>query len=79
MKKLFIVASVLLGLLLAANAFGQDASLSGTVADATGAVLPGVTVTATNEGTGVVSTSVTNSAGVYNFVKLLFGSYTVKA
>ena len=79
MKRLIIAASVLLGLLLTANAFAQDASLGGTVSDPTGAVIPGAKVTATNEATGVVSTSVTNSAGVYRFPSLLFGSYTVKA
>jgi hypothetical protein len=79
MRKLIVVASVLLGLFLAMHAYGQDASLSGNVADPSGAVIPGATVTATNEGTGVVSKAATNSAGVYNFSKLLFGAYTVKA
>ena len=79
MRKLAIGPLVLLGLLLAANAFGQDASLGGTVTDVTGAVIPGATVTATNEGTGVVSTLVTNSAGVYSFSRLQYGAYTVKA
>jgi len=79
MKKLIIGTLALLGLFLAVNAFGQDASLGGTVSDASGGVVPGATVTATNEGTGVISTSISNSAGVYNFSRLLFGSYTVKA
>jgi len=67
-----------MGLFLAANAFGQDASLGGTVTDASGGVIPGATVTATNEATGIVSKATTNSAGAYNFVKVLFGAYTVK-
>jgi hypothetical protein len=79
MRRLIVVASALLGLFLAVHAFGQDASLSGTVTDASGAVIPGATVTATNEATGVVSKSTTNSAGVYNFIRLQFGAYTVKA
>ena len=33
-------------------AFAQDAVLTGTITDSTGAVLPGVTVTAVNEATG---------------------------
>lgn len=79
MKRLIAVAAMLFGLFLAMPSFGQDASLGGTVTDASGAVVPGATVTVTNEGTGVVSTAVTNSAGVYSFPRLLFGSYTVKA
>ncbi len=79
MKRVIIGPLVFLGLFFAMNAFGQDASLGGTVTDASGGVIPGATVTATNEGTGVVSTAVTNSAGVYSFPRLLFGTYAVKA
>ena len=45
---------VLIGaiLLLPVAAFAQEAVLTGTVVDSTGAVLPGVTVTATNSATG---------------------------
>jgi hypothetical protein len=79
MRKLFVVTLGLLGLFLAAYAYGQDASLSGTVTDSSGAMIPGAAVTATNEGTGVISKATTNSAGVYSFPRLLFGAYTVKA
>lgn len=79
MRKTVMTAALLLGLFLAMNAFGQDASLSGTVTDSTGGVLPGTTVTATNDATGVVSTAVTNAAGVYNFPRLPLGVYTVKS
>src|SRR5262249_58868702 len=63
------------------QAFGQstNATVSGTVTDSTGAVLPGLTVTSTNNATGVVSTVFSNEAGVYNFASLLPGTYTVKA
>ena len=45
----------------AANGFGQsiNASVGGTVADASKALIPGVTVTATNTGTGIANTTVT--------------------
>jgi hypothetical protein len=78
MRRLIIGQLVLLGLILAANAYAQDASLSGTVADATGGVIPGATIKATHEATGVVSTSVANASGVYNFIRLPFGAYTVR-
>ena len=48
-----VSAFVLLSfVLLSAQVFGQNASLSGTVTDETQGVLPGATVTAVNEGTG---------------------------
>jgi hypothetical protein len=80
MRRLSVAAVILLCLFLSTQAFGQtDASVSGTVTDASGGVIPGVTVTATNDNTGIVTTMVTNAAGVYNFPRLLPGVYTVKA
>jgi hypothetical protein len=70
------------GLCLAATtALGQisNATLTGTVTDSTKAVLPGVTVSATNNGTGVVVTDVSNEAGAYTIVGLIPGTYTVSA
>ncbi len=78
-RKFIVTAALLLGFFLAVQAFGQDASLSGTVTDASGAVVPSTTVTAKNDNTGVVSTAVTNTSGVYNFPSLPLGVYTVKA
>src|SRR5437879_5869490 len=62
-----IVISTLLCLLLSIQAFSQtrNATVSGTVQDATGAVLPGVMITATDTATQVVTTVITNEAGVY--------------
>ncbi len=47
--------------------------------DATQAVLPGVTVTATNEDTGLVRSVVTNESGVYSAADLPIGRYKVEA
>lgn len=73
---------VLLGLLLeAAPASGQgtQGSISGTVFDASGSVLPGVAVRLTNDGTGQRWDTVTGGAGNYLFPALLPGLYTVEA
>jgi hypothetical protein len=80
MRKPFL-AFVLLCFLSPTISFGQssNATVSGTVADSSGAVLPGVSVTATNNATAVVNTIVTNESGAYNFVSLLPGSYKVTA
>src|SRR5437870_5202518 len=80
MKRLLVI-SVFLCVCLTTQAFGQssNARVSGTVNDATGAVLPGVEVKATNNATGVVSTVLSNDAGAYNFASLLPGVYTISA
>src|SRR5438552_6507001 len=82
MRGLFIVvvAAALLTL-TSMQALGQsgNASLSGTVTDSAGALIPGVTITATNVATGVVSTAVSNETGTYNVPSLLPGAYTVSA
>lgn len=53
--------------------------ISGTVTDSSGAVLPGVVVTVTNQETGAVRSAVTTDAGVYRAPALEPGVYTVKA
>src|SRR5438093_1427054 len=57
----------------------SNATLGGTVSDATGALIPGVTITATNTGTGIVTTVLTNEAGAYQCASLQTGTYQVTA
>ncbi len=52
-------------LTLPAIGYAQEAVLNGTVTDSTGGVLPGVTVTATNEATGNTFVVVTDAGGRY--------------
>lgn len=52
-------------------------SISGTVKDRTGAVVPKATVAATNIDTGVRQTTSTNGAGVYSFPGLPVGHYNI--
>src|SRR3989441_3275237 len=56
-----------------------NASVGGFVQDPTQAYIPGVTVTATNTQTGVVTTAVTNESGTYNISGLLPGTYKLSA
>jgi len=58
-----LALAILLALPLPALA--QEAVITGTITDSTGAVLPGVTVTATNQATGNVFTGVTDTTGRY--------------
>src|SRR5205085_5451297 len=68
-------------LLLTTSLFAQSSggSLSGRVTDETGAALPGVTVTATNDATGTTRTDVSAKDGSYHFESIPIGTYTVVA
>jgi carboxypeptidase family protein len=55
------------------------AQISGTVRDQSGAVLPGVEVTATQTDTGVARNTVTNEVGVYVLANLPLGPYRIEA
>jgi len=73
-----------LALLIAAVAVPAAAqefrgAINGRVGDSSGAVLPGVTVTATNTATNQATTSVTNADGLYNLPFLTPGVYHVVA
>src|SRR5438093_4635108 len=57
----------------------SNATLGGTVSDSTGALIPGVAITATNIATGIVNTVLTNEAGAYQFASLQTGTYKVSA
>ena len=58
--------------------YAQDATLSGTVKDNTGGVLPGVTVTAVNQDSGISFQSVTDERGLYR-IPVRAGTYQVTA
>ena len=58
---------------------GTFGSLTGTVSDATGAVIPDVAVTLTNLGTHSRQVIASNSSGIYEFVNVQPGSYRVDA
>jgi hypothetical protein len=59
--------------------FGKaTGSISGTVRDAQGAVVPAAKVMARNVQTGVIQTIATDSSGFYNFPALPIGTYSVR-
>jgi len=74
-----VLCAVALGLLLAGPVHAQitTADLVGRVTDTSGGVLPGATVTLTNEGTRDVRVATTGDGGDYVFNLLPIGSYTV--
>lgn len=78
---LLLALGVLVGLLWTTPAHADNlyASIHGTVTDPSGAVLPGVKLTATNVATGVSATTTSNKDGAYTFLQLPVGNYSVKA
>src|SRR5215470_6064822 len=77
MKKKIVAVSILL-LLVSVPALAQvNAALSGTVSDSSGALIPGVEVTAKNIRTGIADTRVTNETGNFVFPSLQPGTYTL--
>ena len=73
-----ILASVAL-FVLAPRTFGQggNVTITGTVLDATGAVVSGAEVTVKAKSTGVVRTSSSSGIGQFNFPSLPPGTYTI--
>jgi hypothetical protein len=72
-----VTAACLLPASLAAQAV--TGTILGVITDSTGAILPGVTVTLTNAGTGLVRVVTTDSNGEYTAPSLPTGRYAVKA
>jgi hypothetical protein len=72
-----VVALVLLFAAQTALAQFITGSLSGTVRDTTGAVVPGAQVTLINESTNESRVTSTNSAGYFTFAAVPAGTYTV--
>jgi hypothetical protein len=72
----FCILAISLAPVIAQGLFG---TISGTVADSSGAVVPGATVKVINAGTGVVTKLATNSEGVYSAGSLNPGLYDVQA
>lgn len=70
-----LVLGLLLGSAGALRAQSANASLSGTVVDATGAIVAGTEVAAQNTQTGVVLNTTSNSAGLFAFPSVLPGTY----
>src|SRR5499425_3670025 len=80
-KSTYAAAALVCSLFLSVSGFSQsiNATVGGTVADPSGALIPGVTVIATNVGTNIANSTVTNETGTYNFPALQPGTYKVTA
>src|SRR5688500_4735562 len=73
-RALFLVLAVAA---LSTPAFAQSSTLSGVVLDSAGGVIPGADVVVKHTATGVTTSGVSNSEGVFSFPGLQVGTYTV--
>ena len=74
-----VIASVVIGVIVSQPVAAQvtSGSISGTVSDATGAIIPGASVTIRNVGIDLKRTIVTNASGLYLVADLPVGQYEI--
>ena len=72
-----LLLAVLLASAAVTHAADVTARIRGIVTDPTGAVIPNVTVTATNAASGQVYTTTSQANGDYEFLRLPIGTYNV--
>ena len=75
--KMCVWVSSLVVVLGVTNAYAQNAQMTGTVADASGGVIPGATVTTKNRETGFSRTTTTDENGAYRLPALPPGRYSI--
>lgn len=77
-RSLIAVALVLVST-FASRAQQTTGSISGLITDPSGAIVPAVNVSATSSATGAVTRTTSNADGIYRFVTLPSGGYTIAA
>ena len=79
MRNLFVCVS-LLSLTLVGTLRGQNnrATVTGTVKDATGAAIAGTEVVAKSSATNIITSTVTNTDGIYTIPNLVPGTYSLE-
>ncbi|MBS1855622.1 MAG: carboxypeptidase regulatory-like domain-containing protein [Acidobacteria bacterium] len=77
MKRLFAIFAI--GVLAAAALFGQTTSITGTVTDPSGAVIPNATITVTNTETAAKRSDTADAQGRYTISQVPPGTYALVA
>ena len=78
MRHVIFVCGILTILAMPAVGHAQEATVTGTITDTTGGVLPGATVTAVNEASGNNFEAVTDARGSFR-IAVRIGNYRVTA
>src|SRR2546423_1539194 len=80
LRKLLLLIGLALAMVLAPSARSQEnATITGTVTDASGAAVPNVAITLTNQATSQVRQTVSNGNGIYSFGNVGVGRFTLSA
>ncbi len=79
LAQVFLILPVLLALDLPCSGQQVNAALTGTVRDASGAVVPEATLTVKNDSTGVATTTISDEVGNYIFPSLAPATYALSA
>jgi hypothetical protein len=74
---LFVSTGLLVASVVPAIAQRTTASLRGTITDPTHAIVPGASVTVTNQDTGLTRAVTTNAEGLYSVSELPVGKYSI--
>src|SRR5882762_2793185 len=74
-----LAASVLVGVPARLSAQVVGATMSGTVTDTSGGVVPGANISVKNVATGIIRLASTNGSGLYNVPNLQPGPYEINA
>jgi len=64
---------------LAHSAFGQTASITGTIKDSSGGLVPQAEIKAKNEATNALCSALTDASGTYRITSLVPGIYDVSS
>src|SRR5229473_3044724 len=76
-RKSFTLRILAIALMAVCWTIARAQTITGTVTDASGAVIPNAKVAATNTETGVETATTTNNDGIYNIRFLQIGNYKV--
>ncbi|MES1257186.1 MAG: carboxypeptidase-like regulatory domain-containing protein, partial [Acidobacteriota bacterium] len=77
-KRVFLALVCCLCGAISALAQSDRGTITGTIADASGALIPGAKITVTNSETGTVAETVATSTGSYTVPSLPVGTYTLR-
>jgi hypothetical protein len=81
LRRLILLASILCFMVFAANPVSAQidtGGITGTVTDSSGAIVPGATITLTNDATGVILSTKSTSTGTYSLTAIRPGTYTLR-
>ena len=81
LRRMLLLVSILCLMVLVADPLSAQidtGGITGTVTDSSGAIVPGATITLTNDATGVILSTKSTSTGTYSLTAIRPGTYTLR-